>query len=410
MPKLNLQYSPGGNFVSLVTKNRLAEVSAAIATGSGTASQTVFGSSLFLEALYIPAQMRLSEVDMAFSFSFSTSATTSTYGSMNRSFAIYSYVNASTLSSVFSTTQGIAFGGSSTTQGAQTAMSQVAGGWTATGGVIVPMTFASTLIPPGEYVMGNLVAFSVASSATASMYGVALGLMTSSTLAVVQSNQLSVASMLTAPGAASVLSNSATLAKAAFTAFTVAPTVANVLSSSAIVSFPSGIHFASLTYAASANIIASATGGTLVGLGAQTAAQTMSFASLAGSYLSASVSGAVLSNAGTAAIAAFTGFTAAPVNATVLSSSGLTAGSYISNTTWGNAITSITLVTTAGAFNYLGASSSMGGGLSYSPFFYGLMSTGAIPVAITLTTGTTAGLTTYGSTAALQPWWGLVGQ
>jgi hypothetical protein len=386
MAKLNLAFTPGGNFVSLTTKNRLAEVNAAVATGSGTASQTVFGSSLFLEEIYVPAQMRLSEVDMAFSFSFSTSATTSTYGSMNRSFVIYSYVNSISLASLFSTTQGFAFGGSSTTQGAQSFMSQVAGGWTAAGGVIVPMTFASTLIPAGQYVIGNLVGFSVASSATASMYGVALGGMSSSTLAVVQSNQLSAASMLTAPGVASVLSNSATLAKAAFTAFTAAPTAANVLS----------------TVNTAAAILVHAT--------ATTTASTSGAASSYTLFTAAPTNAAVLSNSGTLAIAVFTAFTAAPVPATVLSSTGLLAGSYISNTTWGNAITSLTLVATAEAFNYLGASSVLTGGLSYAPFHFGLMSTGGIPAGITLTAGTTAGLTTYGSTAALQPWWGLVGE
>jgi hypothetical protein len=102
-----------------------------------------------------------------------------------------------------------------------------------------------------------------------------------------------------------------------------------------------------------------------------------------------------------------------------MSTGGLVAGSFITASGSLSAVTNVgattaqtiisALSSTLPTFNYLGASSVLTGGLFYAPFQFGLMSTGGIPANITLTTGTTAALTTYGTTAAAQPWFALVG-
>ena len=385
---LTLSINVTGPKLSYTQNIPLQQVGEPLVSGSGTASQTMFGSSLFLERVFVHGVMNLSELDLAMSFSF---ATTSVSGSMNRSMVIYSFANSTSLASLLSTSQGISFTGSNTTTGASTAFSQVAAGWTQAGGVIVPMTFASSTLAPGDYVIGNLIAFSLGSSASASLFGagnnVALAAQTVAAATGIASTAAAVTAFSAAPTVVAVMSSNGLLAASALTASgivsaqTAAASLAitNVEATSTFASSASSTYSAWERMNAVARTVLTGATGTLGALS--------SGGLLAGSFHTASGSASVLSNSGTAAVAAVTNVALAVLGTTNIQG----------------------LTTSLPGFAYLGASSVLTGGLFYEPFQNGVMSTGGIPAAITLTTGTTAGLTVYGSTAAAQPWFALVG-
>lgn len=328
-----MAYQP--NQLSFTQNSPLQQVGNAILSASATSGALVFGSSLFLDRVYVPGPMNLSEVDVAISLSMSSSATAGLWGSMNRSFVVYSFSNSTKLASLYSTSLGITFNGSTTTTGASTALSQVLAAWTAAGGVVVPMTFASSELAPGDYVFGNLIAFSGSTSASISLYGaIANSIAAAQTVGAVTNT--------TQTAAKTIVTNIGSIATGN------AGNVGwlNSFGSSTTSSLPSSTVFSTDAY-------------------------------IQLPLLTSYASSAVTLN------------TAAP---TALGSTTINAAT-----------------TLLPAFNYLGASSTLTGGLYFQPFQNGLMSTGGVPAAITLTTGTTAALTIYGSTAAAQPWFGLVG-
>ena len=113
--------------------------------------------------------------------------------------------------------------------------------------------------------------------------------------------------------------------------------------------------------------------------------------------------------------------TAAPTVVSAMLSGGLSAGSFITGSSSIAAVTAVgvaALGTTSinaassflGNFQYQASGSIYTAGTNAGPFVNGIFSTGAFPANITLTTGTTAGLTTFGSTAQIQPFFALVGQ
>ena len=371
--------------LSFIENMNMQEVEIPLVSGSGTASQTMFGSSLFLDRLFVPGVMHLSEVDLAMSFAF---ATTSVSGSMNRSFVVYSFVNSTSLASLISASLGISFTGSNTTTGASTAFSQVAGAWTVAGGVIVPMTFASSSIAAGDYVVGNLLAFSLASSASASLFGVVAKALTSQSISAVTAITSATLGALSSGGLAAV---------SALTGTT------NVTVTSMAVH--AGSALTALTQNATNNV-------SWFVSRASSASTSVASATSSFTFVEAPFVGSL----GTTAGSIITGSTAA----TAFSAGGLSAGSFVGTSGSLSAVTNVgvaalgsttvnNLSTSLPGFNYLGASSVLTGGLFWQPFDAGLMSTGGIPANITLTTGTTAGLTVYGSTAMQQPWVALIG-
>lgn len=336
------------------TQNQSIYEAMPILTTSATSGALLFGSSLFLQRLHLPGPINLSEVDMAFSFAMSTSASSASWGSLERTFAIYKFANSTSLALITSAAVTQTFAASNTTNATQGSLSQVVGGWTVTGGVINPMTFASTSFSAGDYVIGNIVALVASTSATITIFGAA-------------ATGLTLGSFLTASGSASVYSTVGTVAGS----FHTASTSASVFSNSGTL----------------AQILVKATVTT-------TASTTGSAASLTVFTAAPTVVG-VMESGGLSAV---TLATAAPTIAGVLSSSGLT---------------SVYAMAAVGgvAFQYqgTGVSYTAGGGTTYAPFYVGIMNTGAAPANITLTTGTAASLTTYGATAQSQPWFALVG-
>jgi hypothetical protein len=134
-----------------------------------------FGSSLFLQRLFLPGLMALTEVDLALGMSFP--ATNSGGGTMYRSFAIYTFSNSTLLGSLFSVS-----GSSTWTSGSSTAgsVTQIQTGWQ--GSVLAAMTLSSgATLGPGEYVIGNLIDFSQATTPwTVSLFGASAAAITSS--------------------------------------------------------------------------------------------------------------------------------------------------------------------------------------------------------------------------------------
>jgi hypothetical protein len=327
-----MSYQP--NQLSFTQNSPLQQVGVALASASATSGSLIFGSSLFLDRVYVPGPMNLSEVDVAISLSMSSSATAGLWGSMNRQFVVYSFSNSTKLASLYSASQGITFNGSTTTTGASTAFSQVVGGWTAAGGVIVPMTFASSELPPGDYVFGNLIAFSGSTTASMSLYGAVAN------------------SMAAAQTVGAVTNTTQTVAKTIVTAI------------------------GSLATANAGNV------GWMDSLGSSAASSMTTSFSLTQTVIQLPLLTSYASSAVTLNTAAPTALGSTTVNAA----------------------TSV-----LPPFSYLGASSVLTGGLFFQPFQNGIMSTGAVPAAITLTTGTANALTVYGSTAAEQPWFAMVG-
>ncbi len=328
----------------------LGRVAGTIVSKAGTVTGTAgVGSSLFLQRILIPAQMSLTEIDVAMSIGFP--ATNQGAGTMSRSMVIYSFGNSTSLASVASASGTSAWQTGTSTSGAVVSLTQFQGGWSSP--LIQPMTFASTSLAAGEYVVGQLFNFAQGSSTwTLAFYGVQ------------------------AASSAGALSSGGLLAGSAFTGTT------NITVNSESIAAASGIN--ALTQNATNNIswfVSRATSGVT-----SVASATSSF-----TFLEAPFVGSI----GTVAGSIITGTT----QQTALSNSGLSAFSFLSATTSLSAA-ALTLPN----FGFIGTNSTTSG--FPTAFIAGIMSTGAIATAITLTS---AAVTFSGSIAFQQPYFALIG-
>ena len=329
--------------IRLTQNLSLQEIGGSIASASGTVTGTAgFGSSLFLQRIYIPGVMNLSEVDLAMAMSFN--ATSNGAGTMSQSLVLYSFGNSSSLASVVSTSGTFAWQTGTSTSGAVVSLTQFQGGWSVP--KIHPFTFASSTIPAGEYVVGNLLNFAQASSTwTVQLLG-ALASITNST----------------------TLSNVTTTGQ----------TLGSFLSQSSGMSFTTGyqsIAQLALTLDAGTATHASGSGATI------TTNAAFAYAAAARTLLTASTTSSYF----------FTGATSIGTG-TALSSLSLSTQSIVPQ------------YLTAPSLVYIGTNSTTSA--FPSVFIAGLMSTGAIPVAITITG---AGITYSGVQAGAQPYFALVG-
>lgn len=351
----------GGLSKLLMTQNAiLGQVGEAVVTKINTITGTAgVGSSLFLNRIMVPAQMTLTEIQAAIAVLFP--ATSQGAGTMSRSMVVYSIGNNTSLASLLSASGSSSWNTGTSTAGASSSLTQFQGGW---GLGIHEMTFASSSLAAGEYVIGQLFDFAQASSTwSLSLYGV-VGLRSQSlpipfdvsysTLGALSSGGLAAVSAFTGSGSIAALSNAGTLAINNYE-----------LSSNSFVG-------------SAASAIASAT-----------AISTKSFS-----------------------IQSRTIFSAAPTSAGVFASTVLSAGSFIGTFGSIGAATSISLanatstlaVTTVAQFQQIGTASTTSG--FPTVFLNGIMSTGAVPAAITLTS---TAVTAVGNTAFRQPWFALVG-
>ena len=340
----------------------MSQVVNAIVSKTGTVTGTAgVGSSLFLQRIDLQRKIYLTEVQAAMSIGFP--ATNQGAGTMSRSFAIYTISNSTALGSLYSTSGTSAWGTGTSTAGASTSLTQFQGGWSSP--FIQPMTVSSSIIFPGEYVIGQLFNFAQASSTwTLNLYGAqnassflasAATNLTSATLGALSSGGLVGVSAFTGSGSTAVFGNAGTLAI-------------------------NNYELSSNTFAGSAaSAIATAT-----------AISTKTFS-----------------------IQARTVFSAAPSTAGVFASTVLSAGSFIGTSGSLGAVTNVALGALNSStlaqlalpnFGYIGTGSTT----SNFPtvFIAGIMSTGAIPTAITLTS---TAVTYSGSFAFQQPWFAMVG-
>jgi trimeric autotransporter adhesin len=379
----------------------IQQVDGAIVSKTGTVNGVGgFGSSLFLQRMTLTAAMAMTEVDLAMAINFP--ATNQGAGTMSQTFVVYSFGNSTSLASVASASGTSAWQtGTSTTAGAAS-LTQFQGGWS--GPLIHPMTFASTSLPAGEYVVGNIFDLSqVSSSWSVSLYG----------------DQGLVSSVITAftaaPTAASALSSGGLLAgsvhtassSSSLTAWSAAPTNMAAISSSGlsavtgITSFVNtGISNATvfgMTHA-SAAVSSFASASSTAVTAATWAAIPWISGTAARTNFTGVTSGSALLNAGTAAFAGFLG------------SGGLLAGSFLTASGSVNAIsnsgTAAATVMSGGnlTFGYIGT-----GATSINPtaFVAGIMSTGGAPTSLNLATITA--LSFSGSAIFAQPWFQIVG-
>jgi hypothetical protein len=341
--------------ISLTQNMSFNEIDMAIATGAASSGATStlnkFGSSLFWNRIYIPANMNLSEVDLAQNISFG--ATNSGAGQYSQSFVIYSFGNSTSLASVMSVSKSWSWSSGTVTNAAST-LTNIQGGWSSQ--IIHPMTFASSSLSPGEYVIGNLINFSVSSSQwSVSLYGANLMLSSTTSFAAV----------------------TATLALKSVTAWSAAGTQA----------FTGISTIGQLSTNNAGNV------GWLNNLGSSTASSITSASSLtdpAQTWIQLPIVTSISSTAMTA-------WNAAPTLVTI---SAVTALAALSSATFTG------VGSTPTGFSYQGLSAAVFSTASPTQFSVGIMSTGAIPVAITLTS---TAVTVSGSFAFQQPWFALIG-
>jgi hypothetical protein len=274
---------------------------------------------------------------------------------------MYSLANSTSLASVGSASSAFVWQTGTSTSGAVVSLTQFQGGWSIP--KIHPMTFASTSLSAGEYVIGHKIDFAQASSSwTVSLYG-----------------------------AGNFLSNSTTL-----TAFNSTPTSAGVLSSGGLSA--GSFHSATASVAALSNagtlgvnnveLSSNSFVGTAVsGFTSATAISTKSISVISRTAWSASPTAAnALSSGGFAGVSALT----ASTSAAVISNSGTTSV--------------VPQYMTLPNFNYIGTGSTTSA--LPSVFIAGIMSTSTIPAAISLTA---AGITFSGTAAGVAPYFALVG-
>ncbi len=355
--------------VSLTQNDDLGLVAGTIVSKAGTVTGTAgVGSSLFLQRLHLPAKMSVSEVDVALSIGFPV--TSQGAGTMSRSFVLYSFGNSTSLASVASASATYAWTTGTSTAGASSSLTQFQGGWSSP--LIQPMTFASTLVTPGDYVVGQLFNFAqVSSTWTLNFYGV-------------QAASTFLASAGTAVTSASL----------------------GALSSGGLAA-GSGI-----------------TG--IASLGSQwwpmMASQGFTGSNSMSAFTMSVASSAATSNTKSAVISVFAAANSAQLNVVYaisnsaslpISALSTVAGSIIGTSGSINAVTNVAMSALSSStlaqlglpnFGFIGAGSTTSG--FPTAFLAGIMSTGAVPVAITLTS---AAVTYSGSAAFQQPWWALAG-
>jgi hypothetical protein len=301
------------------------------------------GSSLFLQRIALPAAMSISEIQHALSIAFP--ATNQGAGTMSQSFAIFSIGNSTSLATLYSASGSSAWNSGTSTAGASTSLTQYQGGWSLP--FIQPMTFAASTLSAGDYVIGRLFDFAQSQSTwTLNFYGAnAATSLSTASLGALSSAGLAAVSAFTGSGSAIAISNSGTLAI-------------------------NNYELSSNTFAGSAaSAIASAT---------SISTKTFSIQARTG----------------------FSGLTAM----NVFSSTVLSAGSFIGTSGSIGALTVAAAQFSLPNFGFIGTGSTTSG--LPTVFMAGIMSTGGIPTAITLTS---AAVTYSGSVAFQQPWFALVG-
>jgi hypothetical protein len=333
---------------------------ASVTTTGSTAAVQPFNSSLFLSRIVVPIQMNLTEVDLAIGLAFP--ATNQGAGSVSQSLVVYSFGNSTSLASVLSASLSNTWTTGTATVAAQS-YTQSQGGWA--GSNIKPMTFAASNLPAGDYVIGNLIAFAgLSTSWTVTLFGANANISSSASLSAITNVTSASLGALSSGNASGVWAFSGT-------------TLATVLSNAGLSTF----RYVSQSAATSTNF------------NSTTQATASSLSGSQGAH-----------------------FSTAPTLVTVVSASSLTnvfafptTGSINAVTNVGQAsnTTNMTFASaTIPAFGFIGTQ--VGSTTTAQPFGFiaGVMSTGAVPTSIALTT---TALTVSGSTALIQPWFALIG-
>jgi len=320
----------------------------------------------------VPARMTLTEIQCAMSIGFP--ATNQGAGTLSRSMVVYSFGNSTSLASVMSASGTSAWATGTSTVGGNASLTQFQGGWSSP--QIQPMTFASSALAPGEYVIGNLFNFAQGSSTwTLAFYGdmAASTLMasaatnlTSATLGALSSGGLAAASAAT--GGLGVASYASQFIALSITS----PLVSFAMSGTALPNSSSTAVVAGSNFVLSYSSSATAKSATIAVVGNSTNSNIVSAVTLglsAGSFIGTSGSLSAVTNVALGAL-----------NSTTLAQ--LTQPNFV----------------------FIGTNSTASG--FPTVFLAGIMSTGAVPTAITLTS---AAVTYSGSVAFQQPWFAMVG-
>ncbi len=364
-------------------------------TVTGTAG---YGSSLFLHRVTIPAPMALSEIDVAMSIRFN--ATNNGAGTLSRSMAIYSFGNSTSLNTLLSASGSSTWTTGTSTVLGSTSISQFQQGWS-NGFQIIPMTFASSWINPGEYVVGQIFNFDQLAGASTWTVGMfqplwySAGLISRYLASAVSAFSASSSSALTAfSGPITVASALSSGGLVAVSAYTGTGSVAAISNSGTLAI--NNYELSSNTFVGSAaSAIASATAISTKSFSIQsrtafsaavTAANAMASTVLsAGSFVATSGSVGAISNSVTSAFAGFMG------------SGGLVAGSLPTSSSLQRGAAAEAL-----SIAYLGTADVTTG--SYQgPFLFGSSSTGAIPATVAVRDAQSS------SQAANIPWFALIG-
>lgn len=366
-------YSSAGSTVAqrFIQNVPLQQVSHFLPFKFGTVTGTAgYGSSLYLHRLFVGGSMALTEIDVAMGINFAN--TNNGAGTMSRQFAVYSFGNSTSLATLLSFSSSSAWTTGTSTAGGSSSLTQFQGGWSQA--AIVPMTFASSSLAPGDYIIGQLFDFAQANSTWSVFFYGAVAYITNGGL-------------LNAALGTSTEAALSSIGLVAATAFTATPTSAGVLSSAGLISYGSIRLISHSNVTIGMTLGASATNGALSGLStAATLTLTTLFSSR--SNFSGSTSLSVLSNAGTGA------------------------GSFLTSSSSFVAVSSASLASNSGGFassalplfRYIGTGSTTSN--FPSAFIAGIMSTGAVPASLALTA---TALTYVGSIPFKQPWFALVG-
>jgi len=344
--------------IYVTQNNPLDRIVGTVLTKAGTVTGTAgVGSSLFLQRIALPAAMTISEIQHALSIGFP--ATSQGAGTMSQSFAIYSIGNSTSLATLYSTSGTSAWATGTSTAGGNVSLTQYQGGWSTP--LIQPMTFASSTLSAGDYIIGRLFDFAQGSSTwTLNFYGAKAAV--TATASFASSITWTANNVMQFSGLAAISAFTASTSSAV-SLFTAAP-VAIALGKFGTT--------ASLSVATSSGVMATAT-----------------VASTATIWMNGSVAGASMLSSGGLSAGSFFGTTASVVG--------------MASATLGSA-TSTLAATSLPNFGFIGTGSTTSG--LPTVFMAGIMSTGGIPSAITVTSNA---VTYSGSVAFQQPWFALVG-
>jgi hypothetical protein len=283
---------------------------------------------------------------------------------------VYSFGNSTSLASVVSASGTSAWITGTSTAGASGSLTQFQGGWSVP--LIQPMTFASSVLPAGEYVIGQLFNFAQASSTwTIAFYGD----MAASTIVASAATNLTSASLgaMSSGGivAGSGITGISTLASAFWPMLQSAGFTGSASMSAGTYTGGSSAN-TSNTKALNVSVFASASSAqwnVAMAISNSVSLPLFSVGTVAGSIHTANASFGAITNVALGAL---------------------------------NSTTLAQLVQPN--FGFIGTGSTTSG--FPTMFLQGVMSTGAIPVAITVTS---AAVTYSGSLAFQQPWFALVG-